>query len=123
RPFDLERGPLARLLLVRLEAAEHAALFVLHHAIADGWSIGILVRELTALYAGFAARLRARLPACLPELPIRYADFAVWQRGWLSGEVLASQLAYWRERLAGAPALLALPADRPRPALQSFRRR
>ena len=119
RPFDLARGPLLRGTLLRLAGEEHVALFTMHHIAADGWSIGLLVRELSALYrAGLAG---ADLAAALPELPIQYADFAVWQRGWLQGEVLERQLAYWRERLAGAPPLLELPTDRPRPPLQTYR--
>jgi amino acid adenylation domain-containing protein len=117
RPFDLEAGPLLRLLLVRLGADEHVLFFNLHHVISDGWSVGVLVRELTALY-GAASRGET---ATLPELPVQYADFAVWQRQWLQGEVLESQLAYWRERLAGAPEILSLATDRPRPAVQTYR--
>ncbi|MBV8200654.1 MAG: amino acid adenylation domain-containing protein, partial [Acidobacteria bacterium] len=132
-PFDLRRAPLVRALLLRLpdvasEEPSHAGeagprqprhLFVacLHHIVCDGWSLGILLRELGALYG---AALAGR-PSPLPPLAVQYGDFAVWQRAWLSGEVLAEQLAYWRRRLAGAPALLALPTDRPRPAVQSFR--
>ncbi|MBW8876584.1 MAG: amino acid adenylation domain-containing protein [Acidobacteria bacterium] len=117
RPFDLGRDELLRLTLLRLDkdATAHAALFTLHHIISDGWSTGVLVREVVALYEAFAAGR----PSPLPELPIQYADFAVWQREWLSGEVLERQLAYWQARLAGAPAFLDLPTDRPRPALQS----
>ncbi|HVR07532.1 MAG TPA: condensation domain-containing protein, partial [Thermoanaerobaculia bacterium] len=101
------------------EAAEplHWLVVCLHHIVCDGWSLGILLRELAALYG---AALAGR-PAPLAPLAVQYADFAVWQRAWLAGEVLAEQLAYWRRRLAGAPALLALPTDRPRPAVQSFR--
>jgi amino acid adenylation domain-containing protein len=123
RPFDLERGPLLRAALLRLAAGgpqreeEHAALFTLHHIVSDGWSMGVLVRELAAFYTGFAAGR----PVALAPLPVQYADFAIWQRGWLAGEVLAAQLAFWRERLAGAPPALELPADRPRPAAPSGR--
>ncbi len=117
RPFDLARGPLLRATLLRLETELHAVLFNLHHIVADGWSLGVLVRDLGALYGGFAAGLAAGLP----ELPVQYADFAVWQRSWLNGEALAEQLAWWRRRLAGAPAVLDLPLDRPRPAVQSLR--
>ncbi|HEV7671238.1 MAG TPA: non-ribosomal peptide synthase/polyketide synthase [Thermoanaerobaculia bacterium] len=97
-------------------AAEHALLFALHHSIADGWSIGVLVRDLAALYAAAAA---GRAPN-LPELPIQVADHAAWQRGELAGEGLAHRLAHWRERLGGAPPALELPLDRQRPALRSF---
>jgi amino acid adenylation domain-containing protein len=117
RPFDLARGPLLRALLVRVDAADWRALFALHHIVSDGWSNDVLVRELGVLYAAFAAGR----PAPLPALPIQYADFAEWQRATLGGEALAAQMVYWRERLAGAPPLLALPTDRPRPALQRNR--
>ncbi|MEA2694434.1 MAG: hypothetical protein QOJ16_3821, partial [Acidobacteriota bacterium] len=102
RPFDLARGPLLRALLLRLggDPPEHLLLLTLHHIVADGWSLGVLTREVTALYAAFAAGR----PSPLPELAVQYADFALWQRQWLAGEVLAGELAHWRERLAGAPA-------------------
>ncbi|MFL6202324.1 MAG: amino acid adenylation domain-containing protein, partial [Thermoanaerobaculia bacterium] len=115
RPFDLARGPLLRAVLLRLGPEEHQVLLTMHHIVSDGWSAGILVREVAALYE---ARLRGE-GSPLPELAVQYADFAVWQRRWLAGEVLARQLAYWRGRLAGAPAVLELPADRPRPAVQT----
>ncbi|HVR97714.1 MAG TPA: condensation domain-containing protein, partial [Thermoanaerobaculia bacterium] len=117
RPFHLAAGPLLRLLLLRLEEDEHTLLVCVHHIVADGWSVGVLVRELTALYGDLAA---GRRPALL-ELPVQYADFALWQRQKLSGERLEAELAHWRGRLAGAPAGLDLPADRPRPALPSDR--
>ena len=117
RPFDLGRGPLLRAALLRLAPAEHALLMTMHHIVSDGWSMGVLVREITSLYGALAAGA----PSPFPELPIQYADFAVWQRRWLAGEVLDRQLAYWRQRLAGAPASLDLPADRPRPAVPSHR--
>src|SRR6185369_15324300 len=98
RPFDLAAGPLLRVTLLALAPAEHVVLLTLHHIVADGWSIGVLVRELGECYGALAA---GRPPA-LPELPVQYADYAVWQRGWLAGEALASQLSWWRERLAGA---------------------
>ncbi|HBL31159.1 MAG TPA: non-ribosomal peptide synthetase, partial [Acidobacteria bacterium] len=116
-PFDLTRGPVLRAALVRLAARDHALLLVLHHIVADGWSMSILVRELTALYAAFADGR----PSPLPELPIQYADFASWQRSRLRGEALESRLGFWREKLAGAPNTLRLPTDRPRPAIQSYR--
>ncbi|MES1210731.1 MAG: condensation domain-containing protein, partial [Acidobacteriota bacterium] len=116
-PFDLERGPLLRACLLRHGEKEHALLLNMHHIISDGWSMGVLVREITALYGA----LLAGQPSPLPELSIQYADFAVWQRGWLQGEVLERQLSYWRERLAGAPTSLDLPFDRPRPAIPSSR--
>ncbi len=119
RPFDLERGPLLRALLVRVAGDDWRALFDLHHVIGDGWSTDVLVREVGALYAAFAAGR----PSPLPELPIQYADFAAWQRGRFEGDALAEQMAWWREKLAGAPPLLELPADRPRPAVQRYRGR
>ncbi|HEU0054920.1 MAG TPA: amino acid adenylation domain-containing protein, partial [Longimicrobium sp.] len=112
RPFDLAAGPLLRGTLVRLGEEDHALLFTLHHIVSDGWSITILVREVAELYGAF---IEGRTPS-LPVLPVQYADFAAWQRGWLRGEVLEAQVAYWRERLAGAPPVLDLPTDRPRPA-------
>ncbi|HEX6911984.1 MAG TPA: amino acid adenylation domain-containing protein, partial [Longimicrobium sp.] len=117
RPFDLRTGPLVRAALLRLDDEEHALLFTLHHVISDGWSMGVLIREVSALYGAFAEGTEAPLPA----LPVQYADFAAWQRQWISGAVLEAQMAYWRERLAGAPALLELPTDRPRPAVQTYR--
>ncbi|HLL47758.1 MAG TPA: amino acid adenylation domain-containing protein, partial [Longimicrobiaceae bacterium] len=113
RPFDLAAGPLLRAAAVRLGTDDAAVLLTMHHVVSDGWSLGILVRELSALYAGHARGEDARLP----ELPVQYADFAVWQRAWLSGAVLERQLAFWREELRGAPPLLELPADQPRPAV------
>jgi amino acid adenylation domain-containing protein len=117
RPFDLQAGPLFRARLLRLGAEEHVLLVSMHHAVSDEWSLGVLFRELSA---GYAAALEGR-GSPLPELPVQYADYTVWQRGQLRGEALEGQLAYWRGRLAGAPALTELPADRPRPALQTHR--
>ncbi len=117
RPFDLARGPLVRSTLLRLEAERHIVLFALHHIVADGWSMGVLAREVGALYAAAVAGL----PSPLPEPAIQYADFAVWQRGWLAGAELERQLGFWRERLAGAPDALDLKTDRPRPAVQRYR--
>jgi amino acid adenylation domain-containing protein len=117
RPFDLAKGPLIRAKLIRLGEQEHLLCLTLHHIVGDGWSIGVLEKELKALYAAFCQGK----PSPLPELPIQYADYAYWQRQWLQGEVLQGQLDYWKGQLAGAPALLELPTDRPRPALQSHR--
>ncbi len=117
RPFDLARGPLLRVLVVRLEEALHLCLVTLHHTVADGWSWAVLARELGEVYGAFAA---GREPA-LPELPLQYPDFALWQRQWAAGGGLAAELDFWRERLEPLPVPLALPADRPRPAAQSFR--
>jgi len=115
--FDLARGPLFRATLLRLSDDKNILLVNVAHIISDGWSMEVLVREVAALYDAFVKNE----PASLPELPIQYADFAQWQRQWLQGEFLDAQLGYWREQLAGAPALLALPTNRPRPAVQSFK--
>ena len=117
RPFDLARPPLFRARLLRLAENEHVLLLILHHIVSDAWSFGVLFKELAATYEAFATGR----PSPLPELPIQYADFAVWQRDWLSGEVLDRQLAFWRKQLAGASGILELPTDRPRPARQSYR--
>ena len=117
RPFDLARGPLLRTALLSLGPEDHVVLFTLHHIVGDGWSNGVLVHDLTALYEA----CRQGRPSPLPPLPIQYADFAVWQRGWLAGPPGEAQLAYWRAALAGAPPVLDLPTDRPRPPVQSFR--
>ena len=117
RPFDLASGPLMRTALLRLNKDDHILLLTMHHIISDGWSIGILTKELTALYEAFTQGK----PSPLPDLAIQYADYAVWQREWLQGEVLEKQLSYWRQQLAGAPAALELPTDKPRPAVQTFR--
>ncbi|HEX7239342.1 MAG TPA: amino acid adenylation domain-containing protein, partial [Longimicrobiaceae bacterium] len=117
RPFDLAAGPLFRARLLRVADGEHALLLCMHHVVSDGWSLGVLFHEMSALYGAFAAGRESPLP----ELPVQYADYAVWQREWLTGETLDRQLAFWRERLAGAPAELELPTDRPRPAVQSHR--
>jgi amino acid adenylation domain-containing protein len=117
RPFDLARGPLMRVSLLRLADDQSLVLLALHHIISDGWSMSILFREIGLLYAAFSAGQRPNLP----DLPMQYADYAQWQREWLQGETLQAQLAYWREHLAGAPAVLELPTDRPRPVVQSFK--
>ncbi|HSF40777.1 MAG TPA: amino acid adenylation domain-containing protein, partial [Thermoanaerobaculia bacterium] len=111
RPFDLAAGPLLRATLLSLGPTEHRLLLSQHHIVSDAWSLEILLRELAALYGG----------AELPELSVQYADFAAWQRRRLSGEVLQDLLRFWRERLAGAPEAIDLPADRPRPSARSFR--
>ncbi|HEV3048901.1 MAG TPA: amino acid adenylation domain-containing protein, partial [Longimicrobium sp.] len=114
-PFWLETGPLFRADLVKLGEGEHLFLATLHHAIADGWSLDVLWHELAALYSSFSRGEASPLP----EPRIQYGDFAVWQRAWLQGEVLERQVAYWRQTLEGAPPLLELPADRPRPTVQT----
>jgi amino acid adenylation domain-containing protein len=111
RPFDLARGPLLRCVLLELALEQAVLVLNLHHIVTDGWSMGVLVRELNALYAG----------SSLPELPVQYADFAAWQRRWLAGETLDRQMAWWRERLHGAPSALELPADHARPPVLSQR--
>ncbi len=115
RPFDLARGPLLRATLYRLADRDHLLLVSAHHIVSDGWSEGLLGLELSQLYGA----LSTGQPSPLAPLPIQPADFATWQRGWLTGAVLEAQLAYWRAKLAGAPASLDLPADRPRPPVQS----
>ena len=117
RPFDLARGPLIRCRLLRLDHREHLFLLTMHHIITDGWSLDILFREVAAHYSAFSVQA----PLHLPEPPVQYADFAVWQQKWFSGEVLQAQLAYWKEQLAHAPLFLPLPTDRPRPPVQSYR--
>ncbi|WP_283957997.1 condensation domain-containing protein [Janthinobacterium lividum] len=115
-PFDLAQGPLIRGRLLRLGEQEHILFITQHHIISDGWSIGVLVREVCTLYAAF----RQGQANPLPALAIQYPDYAAWQRQWLQGEALQAQLAFWRAHLHGAPALLAIPTDRPRPARQSY---
>ncbi|MES1240893.1 MAG: non-ribosomal peptide synthase/polyketide synthase, partial [Acidobacteriota bacterium] len=115
RPFDLQRGPLLRGTLVRLADDDHAALVTQHHIVSDGWSLGVLVRETALIYEAFSQGQ----PSPLPELPIQYADYAAWQREWLTGEVLDAQLRWWTGELAGAPEVLDLPTDRPRPPVRS----
>ncbi|WP_407882798.1 condensation domain-containing protein, partial [Scytonema sp. NUACC26] len=116
QPFDLVTDPLVRAILFQLQPTEHILLLVMHHMVSDWWSMGVLVNELAAVYQ---AKYN-NLPIALPELPIQYADFAHWQQQWLQQEVLTKQLVYWKEQLAGAPALLELPTDRPRPAIQTY---
>ncbi|MDF5712719.1 MAG: amino acid adenylation domain-containing protein [Rhizonema sp. NSF051] len=117
QPFNLASDSLIRTTLLKLGEAEHILLLTIHHIVSDGWSMGVLVRELTTLYKAYCDQL----PAQLAELPIQYADFAHCQRIWLEGKVRSSQLAYWKQQLDGAPALLELPTDRVRPIMQTFR--
>ncbi|MCW3054852.1 MAG: Non-ribosomal peptide synthetase component, partial [Chthonomonadales bacterium] len=118
-PFDIAQGPLLRIHLVRREAQDHALLVNVHHIIADGWSLGVFNQELSALYAATLAGQ----PSPLPELPIQYADYSLWQRTELErhGEALEKQLAYWKQQIEGVPTLLELPLDHPRPPVQTFR--
>jgi amino acid adenylation domain-containing protein len=115
RPFDLARGPLLRAILVRLDGNTQLLLLVTHHIAADGWSMAIFHRELSQLYRWYAQGI----PSALAELPIQYADYAIWQRSGLTAQALDRQLAYWKQHLEGAPALLALPGDFRRPNVQS----
>ncbi len=117
RPFDLAVAPLMRATLLRLAEDDHVLVLNTHHVISDRWSLGVLSQELTALYEAFAADQ----PSRLPELPVQYADYAVWQRDFLAGETLDKQLTYWKKHLAGAPASVDLPTDHPRPPMQSYR--
>ncbi|MGZ3457007.1 MAG: amino acid adenylation domain-containing protein, partial [Archangium sp.] len=117
RPFDLATEPLFRATLLRLSPEEHVLLVCLHHIVSDGWSTGVLIRELVALYGAF----REGRASPLSELPLQYADFASWQMEWLTGGELERQLAYWKKQLQGLPDLLELPSDRPRPPTQSYR--
>ncbi|MEH2367591.1 amino acid adenylation domain-containing protein [Nostoc sp.] len=116
QPFDLSNGPLLRVTLLRLEPESHVLVLIMHHIITDGWSMGIFIQELSSLYRAF----NLSSPLLLPELPIQYADFAVWQRQWLTEEIQKQQLNYWKQQLANAPPLLELPTDKPRPPVQTF---
>ncbi|MBD1832156.1 amino acid adenylation domain-containing protein [Cyanobacteria bacterium FACHB-472] len=118
RPFDLSSGPLLRIMLFQLSETEYILLLNMHHIICDDWSIGVLIRELGTLYTAFTNNTYVSTP--LPELPLQYPDFAEWQRDWLQGEVLETQLAYWRQQLNGIP-VLNLPVDRPKPAFATYR--
>jgi amino acid adenylation domain-containing protein len=115
-PFDLSRGPLLRATLLRTGDDEHMLLLTMHHIVTDGWSMGVLLDEMSKLYEAYVAGEESPFAA----LSIQYADYAAWQREYLQGEVLDQQLAYWHEQLRGAPTLLSLPADRPRPSVQTF---
>jgi len=116
QPFDLNQGPLLRTVLVKMSDTVHWVLLTMHHVVSDAWSLGILVQEVAALYAAFSKDDSSPLP----ELTVQYADFAVWQREWLQGELFQQQLDYWSKQLADCPAALNLPTDRPRPAYQSY---
>ncbi|MBR8838803.1 MAG: amino acid adenylation domain-containing protein [Stigonema ocellatum SAG 48.90 = DSM 106950] len=116
RPFDLASSPLIRVSVVKLTQVEHVLLLTIHHIVFDGWSMGVLMQELATIYSNLCNNLSPELP----ELPIQYADFAIWQRQWLQTEGLQTQLDYWKQRLKDAPSLLELPTDRPRPPIQTF---
>ncbi|WP_233595935.1 non-ribosomal peptide synthetase [Corallococcus sp. CA031C] len=115
RPFDLSKGPLLRVTLLKLAEQEHLLLLTMHHIVSDGWSMGVLVREVVALYEAF----HLGQPSPLPELALQYADYTAWQRQWMEQGALARQLAWWRKQLDGAPQTVDLPTDRPRPTVQS----
>lgn len=115
--FDLTDGTLFRVALLALSSRAHVLLITMHHIVSDGWSMGVLARELSALYSAYVSGLESPLP----RLDLQYSDYAIWQRRSLQGAALVQQLKYWREQLAGAPPLLELPADRPRPAIASFK--
>ena len=117
KPFDLARDPMLRVKMWQVAQQEYVLLLGIHHIAADGWSIGVLIRELSAHYRAISTGSSVELP----ELSVQYADFTVWQRQWLTNQVLEPQLSYWKQELAGAPPLLELPTDRPRPAIQTFR--
>ncbi|MTJ53551.1 amino acid adenylation domain-containing protein [Anabaena sp. UHCC 0253] len=117
KPFNLEKDLLLRVNLLRLSETDHVILFTMHHIISDGWSTGILIRELTTFYKAFDSNQKCNLP----ELPIQYIDFAVWQRQYLQGDILQTQLNYWKQQLSGNLPILELPTDRPRPAIQTDR--
>ncbi|RML70944.1 condensation domain-containing protein, partial [Pseudomonas syringae] len=114
--FDLQQGPLIRGRLIRMAEDHHVLLLTLHHIVSDGWSVGVLTRELSALYAAFSQDQDDPLA----PLDLQYLDYAVWQRRWLSGDLLQQQSNFWQQTLADAPALLMLPTDRARPALQDY---
>ncbi|MDB9396157.1 non-ribosomal peptide synthetase [Microcystis aeruginosa] len=116
-PFNLEAGSVLRVKLWQVKTEEYVLLLAIHHIAADGWSVGVLIDELSAYYRSFCTGTKADLP----DLSIQYADFAVWQRQWLTNEVLDRQLSYWKQQLTGVPLLHQLPTDLPRPAIQSFR--
>jgi amino acid adenylation domain-containing protein len=117
KPFDLANGPVLRVNLWQVAQKEYVLLLAIHHIAADGWSMGVLIRELSAYYRGISTGSSV----VLAKLPVQYADFSVWQRQWLTDKVLERQLSYWKQHLTGAPPLLELPTDRPRPAIQTFR--
>jgi len=117
RPFDLSRGPLFRVSLLHASEHEYGLVMVMHHIVSDGWSNGVIVRELANLYTSYCLGLEPRLA----DLPVQYADYALWQRKWLNGDALTRHLAYWKQELASAPAVLELPFDRARPAVPSYK--
>ncbi len=119
-PFDLSQGPLVRGRLLQLAEDDHVLLITLHHVICDGWSLGVLAREFGALYRAYSGEGVAWNVDPLPPLPVQYADYALWQRRWLSGVTQQREVDYWKRQLEGAPALITLPTDRPRPSAQEY---
>jgi len=117
KPFDLASGPLFRAVLFQVDASHHILLLVMHHIVFDGWSMGVFLDEMVALYQAFVIKE----PASMEELPLQYSDFARWQREWLQGQRLEFLLSYWQQKLQGMPSLLELPADYARPPVQSLR--
>src|SRR6185295_870407 len=115
RPFNLLKGPMLRTTVLKLSQQEHVVLITKHHIASDGWSIGVLVREVAALYEAYAKGETSPLV----DLPVQYADYAAWQRNWLQGEMLEKELEFWKRQLSGIPALLELPTDKPRLAVQN----
>src|SRR6185312_1654975 len=115
-PFDLRRSPLLRARLMKLDEEEHVLALIMHHIASDGWSLGVLARELDVLYEAYSQGTASPLA----ELPIQYADYAVWQRKWLQGEVEQTQLRYWQKQLAGIPPALDLPIARTRPVVPDY---
>jgi hypothetical protein len=116
QPFDLSTGPMLRMRIVKMDAEHHVVMFTMHHIVSDGWSMTIFIKEMTTLYGGYEAGAAVDLP----ELEIQYADYALWQREWMSGEVLEGQLNYWRKQLAGKLPVLELPVDKERPETPSY---
>ncbi len=121
RPFNLETDPLLRVKIIRIADNDTIILMIMHHIVSDGWSMGVLLREISVLYTAFEGSSQQPAMHKLPELSIQYAEFAQWQRNWLQGEVLDRQLNYWKKQLASHPGMLDLPTDHPRPAVQSWR--
>ncbi len=116
QPFDLSQTPLIRVKLLRFGEKHHVLILVMHHIVSDNWSTGLIVHEILEMYKAYAQNKEPQLP----ELPVQYADFAVWQRKWLKGKTLEKQLQYWRDRLQDTPPVLEMPLDRPRPAYQTY---
>src|SRR5262249_10686248 len=116
-PFDLTAGPLMRVRLLKLGAEDHVLLCTMHHIISDGWSMAVLTREVGLLYEAYSRGQQSPLG----ELEVQYVDYAIWQREWVRGEILEQEISYWKRQLGGAPPLLELRTDLPRPAIRSGR--